>query len=105
VERLEVEGILLRRLPTLAEVLGGRALRDLPAGACVVAGAVVLQPVVRAGDDVTLIAGGADFQVSAAMTAVESGAVGAVIHVVNRDSRRALRARIVSKGMVQILHD
>jgi flagella basal body P-ring formation protein FlgA len=105
VERLEVGGVLLRRLPTLAEVLGGRALRDLPAGACVVAGAVVLQPVVRAGDDVMLTASGPDFQVSAAMKAVESGGVGAIIHVVNRDSRHAVRARIVSKGVVHILHD
>jgi flagella basal body P-ring formation protein FlgA len=39
------------------------------------------------------------------MRAVESGAAGAVIHVVNRNSRRTLRARIVSKGVVTILHD
>jgi flagella basal body P-ring formation protein FlgA len=101
----EVIAIPLRRLPMLAEVLGSRALRDLPAGACVTSNAVVLQPIVRAGDDVLVNAKGSDFQVTAAMVAVESGSTGAVIRVVNRESRRTLRARIVSKGVVDVIHD
>jgi flagella basal body P-ring formation protein FlgA len=103
--RDEAVAVPLRRLPGLEEVIGGRALRDLPVDAAVTAGAVVLQPVVRAGDEVLVTARGPDFQVSATMKAVESGATGAVIHVLNRESRRTLRARIVSKGAVDILHD
>jgi flagella basal body P-ring formation protein FlgA len=105
VVRDEAAAIPLRRLPLLADVLGGRALRDLPVGACITGGAVVLQPVVRTGDDVLATATGADLQVTATRVAVESGPAGAVVRVVNRESRRTLRARIVSKGVVEILHD
>jgi flagella basal body P-ring formation protein FlgA len=106
VVRDEGGAILVRRLPTLAEVVGARALHDLPAGVGVDAAAVVLQPVVRAGDDVLVSATGPDFQVTATMKAVESGAAGAIIHVVNHDRHGpTLRVRIVSKGNVQILHD
>jgi flagella basal body P-ring formation protein FlgA len=101
----DVASTPLRRLPRLAEVLGGRALRDLPVGACVTAGAVVLQPVVRTGDEVVVSAAGPDYLVTATMVAAESGAAGAVIRVVNRESRRTVRARVVSKGVVDVLHD
>jgi flagella basal body P-ring formation protein FlgA len=100
--RDELAAIPLRRLPTLVEVVGARALRDLPPGDCVTSGSIVLQPVVRTGDQVLATATGQDFQVTAAMVAVQSGAAGAVIRVVNRGSRRTLRARIVSKGVVDI---
>jgi flagella basal body P-ring formation protein FlgA len=100
--RDEVAAIPLRRLPAVAEVIGARALRDLPPGDCVTLGSVVLQPVVRTGDQVMAVATGSDFQVTATMVAVQSGAAGAVIRVVNRESRRTLRARIVSKGVVDI---
>jgi flagella basal body P-ring formation protein FlgA len=101
----EAAAIVLRRLPTREEVIGARALRDLASGALVANGAVVTQPVVRPGDSVLVTASGPDFQVTAAMDAVEAGVPGAIIHVVNRDSRRTLRARVVSKGVVEIVHE
>lgn len=100
-----VVALPLRRLPALGEVLGARALRDLPAGACVTATDVVLQPAVRAGDEVVVTANGPDYQATATMVAADSGAEGAVIRVVNRESRRTLRGRIVSKGVVNVIHE
>jgi flagella basal body P-ring formation protein FlgA len=105
VVRDEIARLPLRRLPELAEVIGARALRDLPAGACVTTTDVVLQPAVRAGDDVVVTASGPDFQATATMVAADSGAKGAVIRVVNRESRRTLRGRIVSKGVVSVIHE
>jgi hypothetical protein len=39
------------------------------------------------------------------MVAADSGNPGSIIRVVNRDTRRALRARIISNEIVEIIHD
>ena len=44
-------------------------------------------------------------EAAATLVAAGSGSEGDVIRVVNRDSRRALRARVVAPGMGEILHD
>jgi flagella basal body P-ring formation protein FlgA len=95
----------LRRRPRAAELAGGRALRDLAAGQLVTATAVAVPPAVRTGQTVTAVSRAFGIEASATMVAAESGDAGAVIRVVNRATRRPLRARIVSSELVEIIHD
>ena len=101
----ELSGVTLRPWPRARAFVGGRTTRDLPADACLEPGAVVLKPAVQSGQDVQAIARAAGVEATATLTATASGAEGAVIRVVNRESRRALRARVIGPGMVEILHD
>jgi flagella basal body P-ring formation protein FlgA len=105
VVRHDIGAAALRRWPTPAEVEGARALRDLPADACIGPGSVVAQPAVRTGQTVVAISRVAGVEATATLVAAASGHEGAVIRVVNPDSRRALRARVVSAGIVEIIHD
>lgn len=92
----------LRPLPRLTEVVGGVATRDLTAGACVAAAAVAPQPVVRPGAAVTGLLRIDGVEVRALLVAMDSGKVGGRIRVMNPDSRRTFRARIVTRDLVEI---
>jgi len=99
-----VEGPL--RLPLSASAVSGcRVLRDIQAGAPITAASVMAKLAVRTGQTVTAVSRAFGIEVSASMVAADSGNPGSVIRVVNRDTRRALRARIISTGIVEIIHD
>jgi flagella basal body P-ring formation protein FlgA len=101
----DLRDVTLRAWSRPTAVVGARATRDLPANGCLDPGSVVLKPAVQTGQDVRAIARVAGVEASATLIAASSGAEGAVIRVVNRDSRRALRARVIAPGVVEILHD
>jgi len=103
--RDEITSGPLRPWPQAASLAGGRALRDLAVGAAIPAQAVSVPPAVRTGQLVTAVARVSGIEASAPMVAAESGNPGSVIRVVNRVSRKALRARIVSPEIVEIIHD
>lgn len=92
----------LRRLPGLSDVIGGVATRDLSEGACVPTAAVAPQPVVRPGAAVTGLLRIDGVEVRARLVAMDSGKVGGRIRVMNPDSRRTFRARIVTRDLVEI---
>lgn len=100
-----IEAGLLRPVPTLAEAQRSRALRDLAAGACLGRSVLALAPTIRVGDEVVATAVVSGAAVSAMMVAAQSGGTGSVIRVINARSRRALKARVVSAGAVEIVHD
>jgi len=93
----------LRRVPRLREVVGARALASLAAGEVVTAQAVASRPAVRSGDLVRARARAGTAIVVAALTAAQDGVEGAVIRVVNKESRRELRARVVGPGEVEVI--
>jgi flagella basal body P-ring formation protein FlgA len=95
----------LRPLPTAADLTGCRSVRDLQAGAPIAAGSVVARLAVRTGQTVTAVMRAFGVEASASMVAADSGNPGSIIRVVNRETRRALRARIVSTEIVEIIHD
>lgn len=95
----------LRRLPTAAEVEGATALRDLPEGACLTAAMVSSPPAIVAGAEVVAVVRSGEVEVRATLEALDSGPVGARIRVMNPETRRTVRARVVSKGLVEIGHD
>jgi flagella basal body P-ring formation protein FlgA len=98
-------GLPLRRMPAVAELVGARALRDIAPGERLSAGMVLVPPAVKTGQHVTAISRIGDVEVSATLMAAESGVSGDIIRLVNPDSRRAMRARILSSSRVEIVHD
>ena len=101
----DVRGVPLRRLPTSGQLLGGHALRNIAAGEIATSTAIAATPAVRSGQLVRATATIEGAQVSAMLVAAQGGELGAVIRVVNRESRRELRARIVAEGSVEVMHD
>jgi len=95
----------LRALPRASELRGCRVLRDVQAGAAIAATAVIAKIAVRTGQTVTAVTKAFGIEASASMVAADSGNPGSIIRVVNRETRRALRARIVSAEVVEIIHD
>jgi flagella basal body P-ring formation protein FlgA len=95
----------LRALPTASDVSGCRVLRDIQAGAAIGAASVMAKLAVRTGQTVTAVTRAFGIEASASMVAADSGNPGSIIRVVNRETRRALRARIVSNEVVEIIHD
>ncbi|HUU35015.1 MAG TPA: flagellar basal body P-ring formation chaperone FlgA [Vicinamibacterales bacterium] len=95
----------LKRLPTIDDALHGRALRNLPAGACLTPQAFVTTPAVRAGADVAVVMRSGGIEVRAALVAVDSGEPGEMVRVVNPRSRKTFRARVVSRDVVEVSHE
>jgi flagella basal body P-ring formation protein FlgA len=60
-------------------------------------------PVVRAGDRVVATVRGLGLEVSVLAVAEQNGLPDQIIRIVNPDSRRAVRARVVAKGEVEVL--
>jgi flagella basal body P-ring formation protein FlgA len=103
--RGELAGTPLRPLPVLAEVVGGRALRPIDAEAPVLSGYVVAPRVVDPGDTITVVVRSGAVVVSATFTAADGGGVGDIIRVSNPDTRRFIKARIVERGLAEVVHE
>jgi flagella basal body P-ring formation protein FlgA len=100
----EVSGATLRPLPTLRDAAHARTLRPMAADACVTASTVAALPAVRGGHDVVAVARIGGVEARTIVTASQSGDPGSIIRVVNRQSQRPLKARVVSEGLVEIIH-
>jgi flagella basal body P-ring formation protein FlgA len=101
----DVPGVPLRRLPTTEQLVGGHAVRNIAAGEVATSTAVAATPAVRSGQLVKATATIAGAQISATLVAAQGGELGAVIRVINRESRRQLRARIVAEGSVEVIYE
>jgi flagella basal body P-ring formation protein FlgA len=96
---------LLQRLPTSRELAGAALRRDTAAGEVLTRQAVTLPPAVRAGDLAQAHALMGPVQAVTEVTVMENGAEGAIVRVVNRESRRELRARVIRPGVVEVIHE
>ena len=95
----------VRRLPTVAGVVGATLRRDAVGGEVVTAQSVTLPPAVRVGDVVQAQASIGSVHVMGALTVLDNGAEGAVVRVVNRESKREVRARVIRSGVVEVIHE
>lgn len=98
-----IVGVPMRRLPTTSDVTGARALRPLAVGETVLESFVATRRAIERGDDVTVVAAAGAIEVTAAMVASDGGQPGDVIRVMNPDTKRFLRARIVKVGVVEVI--
>jgi flagella basal body P-ring formation protein FlgA len=99
----ELEGMLLDRLPTMTEIVGAQARRDLRAGEILTTSALLVPPVVKSGDEVKVSLSTGAIQVTGVGRASGSGQVGDLIRVLVPSSRRGLKARITGPGSVEIV--
>jgi flagella basal body P-ring formation protein FlgA len=101
----ELRDLPLRRLPTVDGLVGAKALRPLAAGTAVQASFVQVRRIIEPGDKVTAVAGAGAIEVTATLVAADGGGIGDVIRVVNPETRRYVRARIVRSGFVEVMHE
>jgi flagella basal body P-ring formation protein FlgA len=99
-----ITGVTLRHIPSAADLAGSRARRHLPSGTIVLPTQVVMRRAVEPGDTVTVVAVSGVVEVTAQLSAADGGDVGDLVRVVNRDTRRDLRARVIERGRVEVEH-
>jgi flagella basal body P-ring formation protein FlgA len=91
-------------LPTLAALTGAMARRALLADDVLTAAAIVERALVTSGDEVVTVARVGGLEVRGRAIAAQSGGLGDTVIVVNPDSRRRLRARVVADAEVEVVH-
>lgn len=101
----EPGAVLMQHLPTREAVSGATLRRDAGDGEVVTALNIVLPPAVRAGDMVQAQASIGPVQVIGELMVMESGAEGAIVRGVNRESKREVRVRVLRAGVVEVLHE
>ena len=99
-----IDGELIGRLPAAAEVVGHTTLRAVARDEVITARTVRVPPAVRSGDRVVIRAIVLGVEARGVATAQQSGAIGDVIRLVNPETRRQLKGRIVGKNEVEVLH-
>lgn len=102
--KAELKGVPMRPTATVAMLTGGRALRPIPAGAVVLGSYVATRRAIEPGDKVTVLARAGDVEISAVLVAADGGPIGATIRVVNPDTKRLVRGRIVGEGLVEVIN-
>jgi flagella basal body P-ring formation protein FlgA len=95
---------LLAPLPTLAAVTTATARRALVAGEVVTGALLALPAAVASGDEVTTVARVGGLEVRGRAIAFQSGSAGDTVVVVNPDSRKRLRGRVLGPALVEVLH-
>jgi flagella basal body P-ring formation protein FlgA len=100
---VDLSGRPLVRLPTISEAAGARASRDLPAGTILGRSDILAEPLIRIGEIVHAVVHVGDVELIGSLVAADNGSAGDIIRVVNRESRRALHARIVQSGEVEVV--
>ncbi len=101
--RAVVRDVPMRLISSAAMLAGARALRPIPAGAIVQTSFVAMRRAVEPGDSVTVVAIDGPVEVSATLVAADGGVIGAAIRVVNPETRRILRGRIVADRRVEVI--
>jgi flagella basal body P-ring formation protein FlgA len=103
VEDVELTGVLLDRLPTVDEIVGAQARRDIRAGELLTEASVIVPPLVKSGDEVRVSVSTGAVEVTGIGRASGSGGVGDLIRVLMPSSRKGLTARITGPGSVEIV--
>ncbi|BCS33519.1 hypothetical protein TBR22_A27460 [Luteitalea sp. TBR-22] len=94
----------LSPLPTLEAVRGLTTRKALQAGEVVTRLAAVVPALVNSGDEVVTIARVGALEVRGRAIAAQSGTLGQTVIVVNPDSKKRLRGRVVAEALVEVLH-
>lgn len=101
----DVGPVAIQRLPRARDLRHSRAARHIAGGELIVASALTAEPAVRAGQAVRGIVRAGRAEVVAMLIAQSSGARGALVKVINPDSRKTLRARVVDDALVEVIHE
>ena len=93
----------LRRMPTPDEVLGVKARRAIAAGEALTSAVLVLPPSVKSGDKVTVKVTVGRVEVTGSAIASGTGNDGELIHILQPNTRRPMKARILGPGAVEVI--
>lgn len=96
--------IVFGALPAYDDLAGRRLRRAVPADTVLTMTAIAPTAMVRSGRDVVTVARVDGLEVRGRAVAVQSGDLGDVVLVVNPDSRKRLRGRVVGPATVEVLH-
>ena len=99
----ELPAIALRRVPAPGEVVGLKARRAIARGEALTSAVLMMPPVVRSGEEVTVKVAIGTVEVTGVAVASGSGQAGDVIRVMQPRSRRLVRARILGPGVVEVI--
>jgi len=91
-------------LPTIDAVTGAATRKALVAGEVIARIALVARDMVTSGKEVVTVARIGAIEVRGRAIAAQSGGLGETVIVVNPDSRRRLRGRIVADATVEVIH-
>ena len=83
-------------------IIGMQSVRFLNAGQIIQYSDLKKEHVLKKGQMVRAMFGGADFEVAISAEVQESGAIGDVVKVKNLDSQKVFAAKIVDRGIVRI---
>jgi flagella basal body P-ring formation protein FlgA len=95
----------LRALPSREALVGAKAARDIAAGDPLTDVAVRAVPLVQSGDEVIVRARIGDVEAEGRAIASQDGGAGAIIQVVNPETRRLLKGRVTGRGEVEVIHE
>jgi len=101
----EIADGFVRPLPRAEAVVGARAARAIAAGEVVAVAAIVAVPLVKSGDRVRAVVRTPEIEVESVAVATQNGTLDQVIRVVNPETKRAIRARVVGDKEVEVVHD
>jgi flagella basal body P-ring formation protein FlgA len=102
-ESTSLAGRSVMRLPSFDEVVGARTRRDLGVGELVTKTDILAVRAVRSGEHVRTTVRVGAAELGATLVAVGNGSIDDVIQVVNPQSRRTLRAKVIGKGEVEVV--
>jgi flagella basal body P-ring formation protein FlgA len=103
-EHGSVGRVVFGPLPLHEAVTGRRLRRAVAADTVLTAADLERVALVRSGRDVVTLARIDGLEVRGRAVAVQSGDLGEVVLVVNPDSRKRLRGRVVGPALVEVLH-
>lgn len=99
----DMSGRPFRPMPTLEQSVGARVTRDIAMNSVLASADIAAEPLVRAGDTVSVRARVGAVEITAQLVAIENGLRDQTIRVVNKETRRTLRARVTGKGEVEVM--
>ena len=99
----EVGRVPLKPVPRV--IPGMRALRDIRGGDMLLARMFTALALVKAGDEVVTRASVGGVEVTGRAIAAQNGQFGRIIRVVNPDSGKRLRGRVIGEREVEVFHE
>ena len=99
----DVPAVAFRYLPVGRDLAGLRARRDIAPGETLTDAVVVVPPLVKSGDTVTVRVRIGSIEAQGTGIASGSGHLGDTVHIMQRASRTMLKARVIGPSAVELV--
>jgi len=103
--REEIGRMPLKLLPGVRLALGAKTVRAIAAGERIVAAMISAPTMVKSGDAVQTVVRVGSVEARGTAIATQTGTLGEEIRLVNVNSRRTLRGRVIGEREVEVLHE